>query len=131
MDGYNARRIPHMAIFLQPCWASSYARWLFLDANFLELRYGEVQHSPAPISQTLSTARRDGIGGACDDHQGDDQHDGRHDHHDHDHDGHHERGVNKGKRKGRDFERRSPGPRYSNSLLLLGHAPFSQATALS
>jgi hypothetical protein len=66
-------------------------------ANVLELRYGEVQHSPAPISRTLSTARRDGIGGACDDHQGDDQHDGRHDQHDHDHDGHHERGVNKDK----------------------------------
>jgi hypothetical protein len=37
---------------------------------------------------------------------------------------------NKGKKKGRDSSFQSPGPLYSNSLLL-GHAPFSQATALS
>jgi hypothetical protein len=39
--------------------------------------------------------------------------------------------VNKGKKKGRDSSFQSPGPLYSNSLLLLVHAPFSQATALS
>ena len=37
-----------------PRQARLYARWIFLAANFLELRKGEVQHKPRPTGHRIS-----------------------------------------------------------------------------
>jgi hypothetical protein len=52
------------------------------SANRISRKFtSSIMHTPTTMPQALRRARRDGLGGACDDHQGDDLHVHGHDHH--------------------------------------------------